>query len=214
MLGNRKRDFAANRSDYNWRQIGQKRGLAYSLNEMGTSQSLLGKTKADASQLRRALQIRRAIGDKRGLGDTLIDLGNLYGDRGDNEHALKMHKEALQLERDPGNESLQAICLNNIGTAYSERGQFEDALAYFQQALQLREKSNVPQDIVEAVHNLADTWQKWVSTSKRFRSICAASICGAVWMTNGGAIESYSLGKLFAYQGRAWRSSEIQRGSP
>src|SRR5262249_2576393 len=28
-----------------WRQVGQKRGLAYSLNEMATEQSLLGKTK-------------------------------------------------------------------------------------------------------------------------------------------------------------------------
>ena len=65
-----------------------------------------------------------------------------------------MYKEALQPERDIGNESMQAICLNNIGSVYSEKGQYEDALAYFQQVLQLREKSDVPQDIVDARHNL------------------------------------------------------------
>ena len=66
-------------------------------------------------------------------------------------------REALALERDIGNESLQAICLNNIGAVYSEKSQYDDALTYFQQVLQLREKSKVPQDIVEAVHNLGQT---------------------------------------------------------
>ena len=121
---------------------------------MATAQASLGKTKDALANFQEALQVRREIGDKRGLGDTLIDLGDFYDDRGDHDQALKMYKEALQLQRDLGNESLQAICLNNIGTAYSEKGQYEDALTYYQQALQLREKSKVPQDIVEAVHNL------------------------------------------------------------
>ena len=140
-----------------WRQIGQKRGLAFSLNEMARAQASLGKNKEALANFQEALQIRREIGDKRGLGDTLIDMGNFSDDRGDHDQALKMYKEALQLERDIGNESLQAICLNNIGSVYSEKGQYEDALTYFQQALQLREKSKVPQDIVEAVHNLGET---------------------------------------------------------
>ena len=76
---------------------------------------------------------------------------------GDHDQALKMYKEALQIQRDIGNESLQAICLNNIGSRYLEKAQYEDALTYFQQALQLREKSKVPQDIVDAVHNLGET---------------------------------------------------------
>jgi tetratricopeptide (TPR) repeat protein len=65
-----------------------------------------------------------------------------------------MYKEALELEREIGNESMQAVCLNNIGSVYSEKGQYEDALTYLQQVLQLREKSKVPQDIVDALHNL------------------------------------------------------------
>ena len=186
-----------------WRQIGQKRGLAYSLNEMGMAQSLLGKTKDAQANYEEALQVRRDIGDKRGLGDTLIDLGNFYGDQGDNDRALKMYKEALQLERDLGNESLQAICLNNIGTTYSLKGQFEDAQAYFQQALQLREKSNVPQDIVEAVHNLADTSAEMGQYEQAISQyLRALDLRRSMDDKRGAAIESYSLGKLFGYQGR------------
>ncbi len=80
----------------------------------------------------------------------MLDLGNFVDDRGDHDQALKIYKERCKSSSDIGNESLQAICLNNIGGAYSEKGQYEDALTYFQQALQLREKSKVPQDIVES----------------------------------------------------------------
>ena len=60
-----------------WRSIGQKRGLAFSLNEMASAQASLGKTKDALASYQEALSIRREIGDRRGLGDTLIDMGNL-----------------------------------------------------------------------------------------------------------------------------------------
>ena len=114
-----------------------------------------------------------------------------------------MYKEALQLERDLGNESMQAICLNNIGSVYSNKGQYEDALTYFQQALQLREKSKVPQDIVEAVHNLGytstDMGQYDQAISYYMRAL---DLRRSMDDQRGAAIESYSLGTLFDYQGR------------
>ena len=186
-----------------WREIGQKRGLAFSLNEMGKAQTSLGNNKEALSNFEEALQIRREIGDKRGLGDTLIDMGNFSDDRGDHDQALKMYKEALDLERDLANESMQAICLNNIGTVYSEKGQFEDSLTYYQQALQLREKAKVPQDIVEAVHNLGETYADMGQYDKAIAYyLRALDLRRSMNDQRGAAIESYGLGMLFAYQGR------------
>jgi tetratricopeptide (TPR) repeat protein len=114
-----------------------------------------------------------------------------------------MYKEALQIQRDLGNESLQAICLNNIGTAYSEKGQYEDALTYYQQALQLREKSKVPQDIVEAVHNLGDTSAEMGQYDQAISYyLRALDLRRSMNDPRGAAIESYGLGRLFDYQGR------------
>ena len=133
------------------RKIGQLRGAAASLSEMGNVQAQLGKNAAAQASFEEALKIRRDIGDKRGVGATLLDFGNFVDDRGDHDQALKLYKESLQVQRDIGNESLQAICLNNIGPRLLfEKAQYEDAFTYFQQALQLREKSKVPQDIVES----------------------------------------------------------------
>ncbi|MGH9501340.1 MAG: protein kinase domain-containing protein [Terriglobales bacterium] len=186
-----------------WRQIGQKRGLAFSLNEMASAQAVLGKPKEALASYQEALNLRRDIGDRRGLGDTLVDLANFYDAGGDHDQALKMYKEALQVERDLGNESMQAICLNNIGSVYLDKGQYEDGLTYFQQALQLRENSKVPGDIVDAVHNLGyastDIGQYDRAISFYMRAL---ELRRSMDDQRGAAIESYSLGGLFGYQGR------------
>jgi eukaryotic-like serine/threonine-protein kinase len=186
-----------------WRQVGQKRGLGFSLNEIAKARETLGKTKDALANFQEALQIRRDIGDKRGLGDTLIDLGNFYDDGNDHEKALAMYKEALQMEREVGSEALQAVCLNNIGSVYSEKGQYEDAITYYQQALQLREKSKVPQDIVEAVHNIGDASASMGQYDQAISYyLRALDLRRQMNDQRGAAIESESLGIIFDYQGR------------
>jgi eukaryotic-like serine/threonine-protein kinase len=185
------------------RQLGQKAGIASSLNGMARIQAVLGKNKDALADFQEALQIRRDIGDKRGLGDTLVDMGNLFDDRGDHDQALRMYKEALQAERDISNEQMQATCLNNIGVVYFEKAQYEDARTYYQQALQLREKSKVPGDIAESIDSLA-----YVSVRMgEYDQAVAQFMRGLELHRNmndvaGAALDSYSLGVMFDYQGR------------
>ncbi len=186
-----------------WRQIGQKVGIALSVNEIGKMQALLGNNKAALASFQEALTIRRDIGDKRGLGDSLIDLGNSLDDRGDHDQALKNYKEALQTERDIGNEGLQATCLNNIGAVYFEKAQYEDARTYYQQALQLREKSKVPGDIVNSVFNLAEVSVRIGEYDQAIAQYMRAlELHRSMDDARGAAIDSYTLGTMFYYQGR------------
>lgn len=185
------------------RRIGQGRGIAVSLNEVAKIQAQLGKTKAALVSYDEALRIRREIGDKRGVGATLLDLGNFYDDQGSHDKALNFYKESLQIERDIGDESMQAICLNNIGNARFSKGEYADALTYFQQALQLREKAKVPDDIVESVHNIAETSAKMGQYDQAVTQYMRAlDLRRSLGDPRGAAIESYSLGTLFEYQGR------------
>ena len=84
-----------------------------------------------------------------------------------------------------------------------KKAQYEDARTYYQQALQLREKSKVPRDIVDSVHNLAETsvrmgeYDQAVSQYMR-----ALELRRSMDDTRGAAIESYTLGMMFDYQGR------------
>jgi eukaryotic-like serine/threonine-protein kinase len=185
------------------RRIGQKRGMAVSLNEIAKLDAQTGNTKSALASYTEALQIRRDIGDKRGVGSTLLDLGNLYDDKGDHDKALDYYKQSLQIEREIGDESMQAICLNNIGNARFAKGDYEDALTYFQQALQLREKAKVPDDIVESVHNIAETSAKMGQFDQAVTQYMRAlDLRRSMSDLRGAAIESYSLGTLFQNQGR------------
>ncbi len=185
------------------RRIGQKRGMAVSLNEIAKVNAQMGDAKSALASYTEALDIRREIGDKRGVGGTLLDLGNLYDDKGDHDKALDYYKQSLQIEREIGDEGMQAICLNNIGNARFAKGDYEDALTYFQQALQLREKAKVPEDIVDSVHNVAETSAKMGQFDQAVTQyLRALDLRRSIGDQRGGAIESYSLGTLFQNQGR------------
>jgi serine/threonine protein kinase/Tfp pilus assembly protein PilF len=185
------------------RRIGDKRGIAASLNNIAQIQERLGNSEPALKSYQEALQLRREIGDKKGVGDTLIDLGGFYQERGQHDHALSLLKESLQIQRELGNETNQGLCLNNIGSSYSFKGQYDDAATYFQQALQLREKSKFPNEIAETVHNLADTAANMGQYNQALAYyLRALELYRSAGDKRGAAFESACMGTLFAYQGR------------
>ncbi|HVN81827.1 MAG TPA: tetratricopeptide repeat protein, partial [Terriglobia bacterium] len=195
------------------RRIGDKRGMAASLNDIAQFEDLLGNSEQALKNFQEALQLRREIGDEKGVGDTLIDLGGFYEDRGQHDKALSLFKESLKIQRELKNESNQGLCLNNIGSSYAYKGQYEDAVTNFQQALQLREKASNPDDIAETVHNLAEAN---VNLGKYDQALTdyhrALDLYRSSGDKRGAAIETYGMGTLFQYQARygpAFSSKEI-----
>ncbi len=184
------------------KKIGNKRGIAVSLNEIAQVQSRLGRGAAAQEAYQEALKVRREIGEKKGIGDTLIDLGQFYEDRGDHEQALRSYKESLQIQRDLGNEAYQALCLNGIGSIYYARGEYQDARTYYEQALQVRERLKAP-ELAETLHNLGETANKMGEFEPALKSYMRAlELQRSAGNTRNAAIESYSLGTIFGYQGR------------
>ncbi len=185
------------------RRLGQKRGVADSLQAMAQVQGNLGKLDLALKGYQEALRLRREIGDTKGIGHTLNDLGVLYAIRGQHDQALKLFKEALQIHRAVGREDHEALALNNIGSAYLDKGQYEDARTYYEQALQLREKLKVAVDIAETLHNLAETSTKMGEYDRALAHYHRAlDLRRSAGDKRGAAIDSYSMGILFEYQGR------------
>ena len=184
-------------------RLGQKRGVAASLEEIAQVQLMLGKPDAALSAYNQALKIRQEIGAKKEAGDTLIDLGAFYMERGQPDQALQAFKESLQIQRDAGDETYQGLCLNNIASAYAQKGENEDALTYLQQALQIREKLNVPGDIAETLQNLGSVYaalgQYDQAMTAYMRGLDLYRKSGD---NRGAAAMSHSMGLIFEYQGR------------
>jgi serine/threonine protein kinase/tetratricopeptide (TPR) repeat protein len=185
------------------RRLGDKRGIARTLESMAQIQEQNGKSDEALKGYQEALQLRREIGDKGGLGDTLLDLGGFHMDRGHYDQALGLFKQALQVQRDLGNEGGQGVCLNNIGVTYLSKGDYENALTYFQQALESRQKSQVPEDIAFTLHNLAITYEDLGQYDQALSNFeRAIDLYRKAGDKRGMAMQSYTIGRLFGYQGR------------
>src|ERR1700682_3594683 len=185
------------------RRLGQRKGIADSLNMIASVYEGLGKPALALTNIKEALKIYREIGDRQDVGTVLINLGGFQHNRGKYDDALKLFKESLQIQRDLGNENDQALGLNNIGNSYAFKGDYEDARTYFEQALQLREKIKVPSDIADTLHNLGEVLMKMGQYDQALtRYLRALDLRRGASDKLGAARESDSLGILFAYQGR------------
>ena len=103
------------------RRLGQRKGIADSLNMIASVYEGLGKPALALTNIKEALKIYREIGDRQDVGTALINLGGFQHNRGKYDDALKLFKESLQIQRDLGNENDQALCLNNIGNSFQGR---------------------------------------------------------------------------------------------
>ena len=185
------------------RKLGLKKGIADSLQAIASSQTDLGQPELALKNYNAALNIRREIGDKAGTGDVLSDLAQFYDDRGNYDQALKLFKEALQIEIDVGNENNQGLVLNNVGNTYLSKADYQNARTYFEQALQVREKLKVSSDIADTLHNLGETLGNIADYDQALQYyVRALDIRRSSGDKLGSAIESSSMGNLFAYQGR------------
>jgi eukaryotic-like serine/threonine-protein kinase len=185
------------------RKLGLKKGIADSLQAIASAQTDLGQPELALKNYNAALDLRREIGDKAGTGDALSDLAQLYDDRGNYEQALKLFKEALQIEIDVGNQNNQGLVLNNIGNTYLSKADYQNARTYFEQALEVRQKLKVQSDIADTLHNLGETLGNIADYDQALQYyVQALDIRRSTGDKLSTAIESSSMGTMFAYQGR------------
>jgi CHAT domain-containing protein/Tfp pilus assembly protein PilF len=120
-----------------WREVGDKRAEAYTLNKMGFVYANLSEPKKALEYYDQALPLWREVGDRLNEATTLTNIGMSYWRLGDSRKALEYYHQALPLSRIVGNQEGEASILNNTGTAYATLSQLQEALNYFNQVLPL-----------------------------------------------------------------------------
>jgi len=185
------------------KRLGQKKGVADSLNMIAETYDVLGKPQLALTNYNEALKIYREIGDRQDVGNDLLNLGQFYHDRGKYDDALKFFKESLQILREVGDKNNEGLCLNNIGNTYAFIGDYDNARTYFEQALALEEKSNVPSDVADTLHNLGEVAMKTGQYDQALAHyLRALELRRQASDKAGSAKESDSMGMLFSYEGR------------
>jgi predicted ATPase/class 3 adenylate cyclase/Tfp pilus assembly protein PilF len=117
------------------RELGDKRGIAASLNTLGFVAWRRGDYPAVRALLEESLAVWRELGDPSRIAGSLSNLGVVTMDQGDYGTARALLGEALVLNRVIGNRYQEALNLDVLGWVAQHQGDYEAARASFGESL-------------------------------------------------------------------------------
>jgi predicted ATPase/DNA-binding CsgD family transcriptional regulator len=120
-----------------WRTLGDQRGLANALIELGMQEADRGHAVEAREALEESLGVYRTIGDTPGIAQALHGLGFRAEERGELDLASALLEEAVSLRYSVGHPSGLARSLNGLGIVARAQGDFERAESLHTQSLAL-----------------------------------------------------------------------------
>lgn len=119
------------------REVGDRRGEAMTLTNMGTVYNLLSEPQKALDHLDQALTVWLAVGDHHLEAITLLIKSGVYYALGEPQKALDSYVLALPVMRAVGDRNGEALTFTQIGTVYRLLGEPQKAIDHFAQALPL-----------------------------------------------------------------------------
>ena len=119
------------------RELGDKRGIAHTLNNLGLVAWHQGNYSEAIAAYEESLALKRQLGDKRGIASSLGNLAIVTWYQGDYERARALYTESLALFRELEDKKNIAISLRNLGALAREQGEYEQAAALLEESLAL-----------------------------------------------------------------------------
>jgi DNA-binding SARP family transcriptional activator/Tfp pilus assembly protein PilF len=136
---------------------GDLAGAAASLSNLGIIAWRQSRFGPAASQLGRALALRRQTGDLAGQASVLGNLGLVAFDQGDYEEATRYLGQVRDLSRQLGNVAMEAHALAALGKMAVHRGRYEQGMNELTQALASSREAGNELEQAEVMANLGST---------------------------------------------------------
>jgi DNA-binding CsgD family transcriptional regulator/tetratricopeptide (TPR) repeat protein len=138
-----------------WREVGDKRGLAISLNTLGLVAKAQGSLVRAGTQLHEALALAREMADAPRVATVLNNLAALAIDQGDYRAAKPFLRESLSIKRALGDAAGIANSLHNLGDAALHQGAYAEAAAALKEGLIFSRQVGVGHVSAQSLHSLA-----------------------------------------------------------
>ena len=119
---------------------GDKRGVSYSLDSLGTIYGALGEKDRAQACLERALDLKRTIGDQKGEAETLLLLGTSALEGAQGEKALPLLQRALETAGRVGSQDTRYRAHQALARALKTQGRFEEALEHHERYSEVKER--------------------------------------------------------------------------
>ncbi|MEA2206049.1 MAG: hypothetical protein QOE77_2825 [Blastocatellia bacterium] len=141
-----------------WREAGEKKGEAYTFNEIGVLYATLGEPQKALGYYDQAVTLWRQMGDRLNEGNTKNNIGSAYTRLGDMQKALEYYAQALSLKRAVADLPSAAITLQSMGATYGVLGQHQEALKYLNEALLLIRDAGDRETEIVTLNHIANTY--------------------------------------------------------
>ncbi len=139
-----------------WQQLGDKQGVARSLDILGEIARNKGDYPRAVALHEESLALRRQIGDSSGIADTLSRLGRVAIEEGDYWHATAHYEESLRIWRETGDELGMALAINNLGLVAYRQSDLAHALTLHTESLALYRELGDKRGMAYALHHLGN----------------------------------------------------------
>lgn len=120
-----------------FRELNDKRGMAQSLNRLGSVAGFQSDFQRAGILFEEALQLYRELGDRDAIADASIQVGCALNDQEDPERARLMMEEGLMLHRESGNKGGIGFALENLGEVAYQQCDFTAAHSAWEEGLSL-----------------------------------------------------------------------------
>lgn len=135
-------------------EIGDKKAIASSLNNIGGVYFRQGNSDKALDYFRRSLKVSEEVGEKRLVAATIMNIGSIYLTQGNDKQALEYLERSLKSALENGDKSSMADVIINLGGIYSRQGNNDKALDSFQQGLKLKEETGDVHGMAAALSNI------------------------------------------------------------
>jgi tetratricopeptide (TPR) repeat protein len=127
-----------------YRELGDRGGIALSLNSLGYVAYSQDDYEAARSLLQQSLAMSRQLADRRGTALSLNILGLMAGSQGDKGAARALHEESLAIRRELRDKPSIAWSLYQLGNVALDQGDYEAARTLLQESLTLYREMGHP----------------------------------------------------------------------
>jgi tetratricopeptide (TPR) repeat protein len=137
-----------------FRELGDRLGQAYALNDLGLVQQQTGDYPAAAASHQQALELFTDLGNRLGQAEALNRLGELSLRTSATAQARDQHTRAQAIAHDIGAAPEEARALEGIGKSHLHDGNLTQAAKYLRQALAIYQRTGAPavQRVQETLH--------------------------------------------------------------
>jgi non-specific serine/threonine protein kinase len=139
-----------------FQDLGDKRGVAESLERLGNIASDLGENETASVYYQASLENYREIEDDKGIAWVLKSMGSTALTRGRLTKYHSYFEQSLALSEKPVNRRIMGRTLSSLGILAVEQGEYETAFALYYRSLQFFEEAADSRGVARSFDNLGN----------------------------------------------------------